>query len=199
MNDNASSSDMMHLKESGHAKSSMAQGKRAIQGSCCSSPDYLGAIPLFKEAADIFAKYNDPANAVECYKNLAVCNERIDDLFGAAEAHKDAGLIYIEKICDPDKAKEEFEACMHLLNVGGKCVLCCSRLILGAFRGDRAGGACRAFFFRFVFVLKNITEKGVNATGFISYVRVIEPNASFVLSLGRSSQRSRLRAPHDVT
>eukprot|EP00826_Nyctotherus_ovalis_P060462 TRINITY_DN8489_c0_g1_i2.p1 TRINITY_DN8489_c0_g1~~TRINITY_DN8489_c0_g1_i2.p1 ORF type:complete len:387 (+),score=129.94 TRINITY_DN8489_c0_g1_i2:119-1279(+) len=111
--------DMRNFKDSSEAHAAMREGKKALNPWCCFKPDYLTALSCFKLAADTFARTGNSGDALDCYKNLAICSEKIDDLFGAAVAHKEAGYIHLEK-GEAEKARGEFEECVRLLNVGGK-------------------------------------------------------------------------------
>jgi len=111
---------MRNFNDAATAQNAMRKGKKALNPWCCFKPDYLGALASFKEAAEIFSRLGDVDNAIECYKNLAICNKKIDDLFAASEAHKEAGYLYLENKGDTNKAKEEFNECIRLLNIGGK-------------------------------------------------------------------------------
>lgn len=83
----------------------------------CCKPDYLGASPHFKEAAERFVALEDYDTAVKCYDGLAECDEKMKDLFGASEAHKELGFIYLQYRNDTTKAIAQFTEAINLLKL----------------------------------------------------------------------------------
>lgn len=82
-------------------------------------PNYLEALPKFLQAATLFENAGDYTNALKCYERLAMCQEKQEELSGAADAYESMGMIFLRHKNDPKTALGLFKKASSMYKIQG--------------------------------------------------------------------------------